>query len=113
MNFRALIYCEISLYGAWWWIFAAIAYATARYCPSAGIRIGMLLIGVLLVAIDVDWIFTEMREHPENGRDADGIFWMGLIGRFLIFNMILLPVSITGAILRERSLRHKAWESMR
>ena len=60
---------------------------------------------LFIVPIDVAWIFDEMRNHPENERDADMVFWFGVFVRTFLFNMVLIPVSIAGLKLRARSRR--------
>jgi hypothetical protein len=73
-------------------------------------------ISLLLVAIDVHWIFDEMRHHPENGRDADFYFWFGVLARLVVFNGILAPVSLIGwrvkAVIRKSRVVQSLVESV-
>lgn len=68
--------------------------------------LGVFVVTGILLTLDVNWIFADMRDHPENGRDADGIFMFGVALRVVVFNLLLLPVSFLGLFLfRRRSLR--------
>ena len=51
---------------------------------------------LLLVPIDLAWVFDEMRRYPEHGRDADFVFWFGVLLRAFLFNTLLLPVNWLG-----------------
>ena len=101
MNLLLIPLYEILWYGLWWLPFIAIAYCAARYLGWVGSLTGAFLICVIIVFVDVNWIFKDMRQHPENGRDADFVFWLGVLFRMVLFNLVLLPVSIRG-------LRHRA-----
>lgn len=102
MNLLSLLWHEIAWYGLWWFALVAIAYCGARYFGWNGMIGGAFLICVLIVVVDVNWIFEEMRKHPERGRDADFIFWFGVIFRLVVFNVVLLPVTVVGLKVRRR-----------
>ena len=65
----------------------------------------------MLIVLDVRWIFDEMRNHPENGPDADFIFWFGALTRLAV-NAILVPISLIGwrvkAVLRKNRVEREA-----
>jgi len=105
MNLLLWPFYEIIWYGLWWLPFIAIAYCSTRYLRWFGIIGGPFVVSVLIIFIDVHWIFKDMREHPENGRDADFVFWFGVLGRIVLFNLVLLPATISGLLLRARSRR--------
>jgi len=63
------------------------------------------MVSAIVMFIDVNWIFKDMREHPESGRDADFVFLFGVACRIVFFNILLLPATITGLKLRLRSRR--------
>jgi hypothetical protein len=50
-------------------------------------------------------MFKDMREHPATGRDADFVFWFGVLYRIGLFNVVLVPASIIG-------MRHRARRSI-
>lgn len=96
---------EIYWYGLWWLPFIAIAYCATRYLGWLGFIPTVLIISLMIVFIDVHWIFKDMREHPENGRDADFVFWFGVLCRIVLFNIVLVPAGIIGLRFRARSRR--------
>jgi hypothetical protein len=106
MNLLRLAGWEIAWYRAWWLCFIAIAFLSARYLRWWGIFVGWLAISLIIFGLDVHWIFQDMRQHPENGRDADFVFWFGVLCRIVFFNVLLLPVSAVGVWLsvRQKSL---------
>ncbi len=105
MNLLRLILHEMVWYGFWWLPLIGLAGCFARYLGWPGFFIGALLISVLIVFLDARWIFQEMREHPENGRDADFVFWFGVLCRMLLFNIVLLPATFAGLRYRARARR--------
>lgn len=96
---------EIGWYGLWWILFIVLAYCSARHLGWLGILGGIILLAVVIVIIDVSWIFKDMRQHPENGRDADFVFWFGVLCRIALFNVVLSPVSVIGLKLRAPGCR--------
>ena len=96
------------LYDIWWygwlWLgFVAVAFCTTRFMGGFGCLLSGFVIAGILLVLDVNWIYDDMRHHPENGRDADFIFMFGVLIRVVVFNLLLLPVSFLGAWLRRRS----------
>ena len=99
------------LYDIWWygwlWLpFIAIAFCSARFAGCFGILLSVVLIAVALLILDTRWIYDEMQNHPENGRDADGVFMFGVFLRVVVFNLLLLPVSLVGFwLFRRRAIK--------
>ena len=93
---------DIWWYGWLWLAFIAIAFCTARFAGSCGILLNVGLIAIILCVLDSHWIYDEMQNHPKNGRDADGIFMFGVLLRIVVFNLLLLPVSLLGLRLFRR-----------
>lgn len=70
------IWSEATHYGALTWIcFVAVAYASARFGGLLGALGGAGLIGAAVLILDVNWVWDQMQNHPENGKDADMIFF--------------------------------------
>ncbi len=65
----------------------------------------MLLISMMINAVEVHSVFKDMRERPELGRDADVVFWVGVLFRMVVYNVLVLPFGILGRWLRARRLR--------
>lgn len=105
MNLLQVAFFEVVWYGAWWLCFIAVAFFFARYLRWVGVLIGVLVISVFIVCLDVNWIFQDMRVHPENGRDADFVFWLGVLLRVVFFNTLLSPVTLIGLWLSSRPSR--------
>ena len=93
---------DICWYGWLWLGFIAIAFCSARFAGCFGILLGVGLIAIILCVLDIRWIYDEMQNHPGNGRDADGIFILGLLLRIVIINLLLLPVRLLGLRLFRR-----------
>lgn len=93
---------EIYWYGWWWLPFVAIAYCSTRCVGWLGFIATLLIVSIVILLIDVDWIFKDMREHPENGRDADFVFGFGVLCRIVLFNVLLVPIGILGRWARAR-----------
>ena len=77
----------------------------ALLCPAA--------IAAIIVFLDVRWIWDQMQNHAEEGRDADFVFWFGVLGRILVFNAFLAPVSFVGLWRRRVAQRKKEPNSER
>ena len=98
---------EIAWYGLWWLPFVAIAFVSARYFGRRGIIFGAIALAILIYILDGMWITADMKEHPEYGRDADFVFLFGVSIRIILFNIVLLPVTLIGMKLRARGLSTK------
>jgi hypothetical protein len=102
MNLMLFLRGEIAFYWIWWLCFIAVGFCLARYLGLLGLFASIVLISFLIVGIEVHSVFQDMHEHPEWGRDADFVFWFGVLCRIVIFNMFVLPASIVGLKLRAR-----------
>src|SRR5689334_23315709 len=100
MVFLRMVFYDITYYGAWWLLFIAISFFAARYAGWIGAVLSPLVIAGVIVVLDIRWIFDEMQHHPENGRDADLIFWFGMLCRVVFFNAFLTPVALLGLWIR-------------
>lgn len=101
---------DLTAYGiVLWALFLAIAFCGTRYLRWFGFLLVPVVITLLVIGLDIHWIFQDMREHPENGRDADFIFWFGVLCRIVLLNIVLIPVSILGLRLwpRRRKTQHE------
>jgi hypothetical protein len=87
------------------WLLVVAAHCSARYLGWLGFILGAFIVSALIVLLDVRWIFQDMRQHPQNGRDADFLFWLEVLGRIVLLNGVLLPATITGLRLRARHRR--------
>jgi hypothetical protein len=105
VNFLLIALYEIYWYSFWWLPFIAIAYCATRYLGWPGIIASSFVVSFMIMFIDVHWIFKDMREHPENGRDADFVFWFGVLCRIVLFNIVLVTANIIGLRHRVRSRR--------
>jgi hypothetical protein len=109
MNLMLFLRGEIAFYWIWWLCFIAIGFCLARYLGLLGLFASIVLISFLIVGIEVHSVFRDMREHPDWGRDADFVFWFGVLCRVAFFNICVLPFSIVGLKFRARDrVRHDA-----
>jgi hypothetical protein len=90
-----LVQYEIGFYWLWWLFFIAIGFCMARYLGGRGIFGAAILISFLILCIEVNSVFKDMRAHME-GRDADFVFWFGVLVRIVLYNIFVLPFSILG-----------------
>jgi len=103
MNLLRIILYEVIYYGAVAWLaFIAITFCASRYAGWIGALVSPLVIAGIIVYLDVQWIWDSMQHHPEAGRDADMVFFFGMVCRVLLFNGLLIPVSWFG--LRRRRI---------
>jgi hypothetical protein len=100
MNLLLFFRNEIAFYWVWWFCFIAIGFLLARYLGLLGLFASIVLISFLIVGIELHSVFQDMHEHPDWGRDADFVFWIGVLFRIVIFNIFVLPFSIFGLKLR-------------
>jgi hypothetical protein len=102
VNLPLFLRYEIAFYGLWWLCFIAIGFSLARYRGLLGLVASIIMISFVIVGIEVHSVFQDMRDRPELGRDADGIFVFGVLCRLVLFNIFVLPASIVGLRLRSR-----------
>jgi hypothetical protein len=102
VNLSLFLRYEIAFYWLWWLCFIAIGFSLSRYRGLLGLVASIILISFLIVGIEVHSVFQDMRDRPELGRDADGIFVFGMLCRLVLFNIFVLPASIVGLRLRAR-----------
>ena len=101
---RTLLY-EVAFYWPWYLCFAVIAFCLGRCLGRLGLLLSALAISALIVFIEAHSVFRDMREHPELGRDADFVFWIGVLCRLILYNLAFLPLGILGGRLRARHRR--------
>jgi hypothetical protein len=101
------LYYEVLFYWPWWICFIAIAFCTARYIGWFGVWAAVLLISILIYSVEMHSVFKDMKERPELGRDADGVFIFGVLCRIVFYNILVLPFYILGLKLRCRHKRHQ------
>jgi hypothetical protein len=92
---------QLTAYGIVWWIaFAAVEFIAARLAGIWGIVAGHLLIAVVIAALDVQWVQSEMHKPGWNGQpDQDFVFVFSVLIRIILVNTLLLPVSGLGWVL--------------
>ena len=103
MNIVHWAFYEIAWYGLWWILFIGIAFFAARYLGWPGVFGGGFVIFVCVMYIDLHWVFEEMRLHPETGRDADGPFFVFVLMRAGLINLLLLSINFIALKLRARA----------
>jgi hypothetical protein len=98
---------QILSYGAiTWFLFVGVAYLSARAAWAPGIFIGHILIAILVSALDLQWIQTEISKPAWDGQpDQDIIFSNGVLLRIVLINTLLLPVSVFAPWIARR-LKH-------
>lgn len=102
MELIRFLFCETAWYGLWWILFIGIAFFAARYLGWPGVFGGGMVVFLCVVYIDLGWVFEEMHLHPENGRDADGAFWIVTLVRAGFVNLVLLSINFLALKLRAR-----------
>ena len=86
-----------------WLILVLIAFCAARYGGCGLVFVGHLVVTALVVVFDICWVQKEMSKPGWDGLpDMDFIFYIGVFGRILLVNTVLLPVSAMGIWLRQR-----------
>ena len=102
---------ELASYGVWPWLrFIAVAFAAAYLLRAPGVFLGHVLIAIAVVALDVQWIQSEMRKpgwDPNVGPDQDFVFMFAMVLRILLINTVLLPVSLLALRLRRSRQSHQ------
>jgi hypothetical protein len=97
MSFDTWARNDPNLYVALFWLSAAaVAFASARWGGIFGALVGLSVVAVAVVALDVRWIFAEMRINPKSGADADGVFALVTLARAGATVLVMLPITIFG-----------------
>jgi len=91
---------EVAFYWPWYVCFGVIAFCFGRWLGRLGLLPSVLIISALIVVIELRSVYQDMRERPELGRDADFVFWFGVLCRLIVYNLAFLPVGIMGGKLR-------------
>ena len=105
MNPPLFLRYETIFYWPWWICFIAIGFGLSRYFGWPGILASIFLISFLINGIELHSVFKDMRERPELERDADFVFWFGVLCRVVIYNAFVLPFGFLGWRLRARRSR--------
>ena len=66
-----------------------------------------MIISVLIFGVELHSVFQDMREHPDWHRDADFVFWFGMLCRMVFYNIVFLPFSILGVAVRDRQKKRR------
>ena len=98
-------YYEAAFYWPWWLCFIAIAFILSRFLGWFGLIATIPIVSALIIGIEVHSVFQDMKQFPNSGRDADGVFIFGVLVRIVFYNACLLPFSFLGVTLRKRRNR--------
>lgn len=83
-----------------WCLFVAIAVLAGYFGRLPGILAGHVVTAVLIAALDVSWIQSEMAAPGWDGSpDQDFGFLIGVVLRILLINAFLLPVGVMTALI--------------
>ncbi len=75
--------------------FLTLTFLAARYLKVPGIFFGHITIAIIIIVLDLFWVFSEMEKPDWTGEpDLDIIYYLGIIMRVILINVILLPFSI-------------------
>lgn len=96
------VFSQLVSYGVRpWLLFVAIAIVGAYLLRTPGIILGHFVVAVAVAVLDNQWVQAEMRKPGWNGLpDQDFVFVVGVAGRILLINTVLLPASILTLRLR-------------
>ena len=79
-----------------WMIFLAITTIASFVGRGRGIIVGHIIIAILVMWLDVQWIQSEMAKPDWDGvPDQDIVFTIGVLIRVVLINAILLPAAFT------------------
>ena len=85
--------------GAWWILFAAMAFCTARYGYGWWVPVGHCVTGAILFVLDAAWDAEMRRSLPAGTLFADDfpiLDAFGILLHVLLVNTLLLPVTWLG-----------------
>ena len=103
MNLLLFLYYEFLFYWPWWICFVVISFCLARYLGRPGRLLSCFLIAGLIVCVEANSVFHDMRVRPELGRDVDGAFLFGVVFRVGFYSFLLWPFRALGGRLRDRN----------
>lgn len=97
-----ILVVQLFSYGILAWIlFVAIVFATARLSPWYCIPIAHMAVTIIVGALDLIWIESEMSKPGWDGTpDRDAIFIVGVMIRVFLINAFLLPFTAAGVGMR-------------
>jgi hypothetical protein len=79
-----------------WLLFVGIALTASFFGGWIGIIAGHYMIALVVLLLDIDYAVTH--EYM----DMDIVFTMGVLLRIVLINIVLLPVSAAGLLVRRR-----------
>lgn len=87
---------ELMSYTAWaWLLFVVITIVLGFLLRKPGLILARVLVAIAIVALDVQWIQSEMRKPDWAGApDQDSVFLIGVALRVVLVNTVLLPVGL-------------------
>jgi hypothetical protein len=87
---------QLAAYGPLWLVFPLLVFASARWGGLRGAIGAHLLIGLVIMALEVLWIVNHGLQSPET---RVGVA-IAIVLRACLSNVILLPVSVVGLLMR-------------
>jgi hypothetical protein len=77
-----------------WVISITITFVGAHYGKGIGLVIGQVLIASRVICLDLEWLRDQAQLPDWDGKpDQDSAFYMGLFGRIVLINTVLLPIA--------------------
>jgi len=90
------LFLQLITYGSFVLVcFALGTYCAARYLGLWGILLAHLLVTGVIIFLDVQWIQEEMTD-PTSRADQDLVFFVGVMIRIVVMNVILMPIALSG-----------------
>lgn len=86
-----------------WAGFIVLTFVVARWLDVPGVVLGHILIAIAIFALDFEWVQGEMKKPRWDGQpDMDFVFTLGVLVRILVFNCMLLPISLFALRVKRR-----------
>ncbi len=86
-----------------WGCFIAITFIGTRYGKWLGLVTGQIIIAFAVTCLDLRWLHDQAQLPDWDGApDQDPAFYMGLGGRIVLINTLLLPVAFYALAIRRR-----------
>lgn len=84
--------------GAWWLVFAAIAFFIARYAYWWCVPVGHSIVGAILLVVDAMWAAEVRRSMGLGAPDIEDfyVFLFWVLIHVLLVNTLLLPITWLG-----------------